>query len=236
MMNPMTITVDVISDVVCPWCYVGKRRLENTIAAIAGTHEVLVRWHPFQLNPHLPRDGIDRRAYRVAKFGSWERSLELEARVAAVGAEEGIVFAFDRIERTPNTLDAHRVIRLAGEDGVQDAVMEALFRAYFIAGRDIGHRGTLLDVLAEAGLDRDLADAELSSDKSLLAIRADEEEARQLGVQGVPFFIVNGEFALSGAQETKVFLAAFDRVTNANMSKHESGTTCSMDSQGKPSC
>jgi len=157
----MNLNVDVISDVVCPWCLVGKRRLEKAVAAVAGKHEVVVRWHPFQLNPTMPRKGIERRAYRTAKFGSWERSLELDAKLVAVGDGEGITFAFDKIERTPNTLDAHRLIRLAGEQGVQDAVVEALFQAYFTEGCDISDRRTLLDVVVGAGLKRDQAETDI---------------------------------------------------------------------------
>src|SRR5579871_4652671 len=143
------IRVNAISDVICPWCYVGKRRLEKAIAA----HGVPVKvgWLPFQLNPQMPKEGISRREYRTRKFGSWGRSLELDAKVVSVGKEEGIDFAFDKIDRTPNTFDAHRLIWLADKEGVQDAVVEALFRAYFIEGRDISKRQTLLDVVAEAG-------------------------------------------------------------------------------------
>ena len=231
----MTIRVDVISDVICPWCWIGKRRLEKAFATIAGTHEVVVRWHPFQLNPDMPRAGIERRAYRTAKFGSWERSLELDARLAAVGAGEGIAFAFDRIARTPNTLDAHRLIRLAGERGVQDAVVEALFRAYFTLGRDVGDCETLLDVTAGAGLDRDLSAVELNSGEGLEAIRAEEGEARQLGVRGVPFFVVNGELTLSGAQEPGAFLAAFERVSDAGPAAGGGGT-CAAEPGREPSC
>src|SRR3954447_18065776 len=142
----MALHVDVISDVICPWCFIGKRRLEKAVAAVESQHEVRVRWLPFQLNPTMPKEGISRREYRTRKFGSWERSLELDARVVAVGEAEGIQFAFDRIERTPNTLDAHRLIWLADEEGVQDAVVEALFRAYFTEGRDISERQALIDV------------------------------------------------------------------------------------------
>src|ERR1035438_154294 len=127
----MILHVDVISDVICPWCFIGKRRLEKAIAALDGHHEVRVRWLPFQLNPTMPKEGISRKEYRTKKFGTWERSLELDAQIAAAGKTEGIVFASDRIERTPNTLDAHRLIWLADQQGVQDAVMEALFVAYF---------------------------------------------------------------------------------------------------------
>jgi len=230
----MTISVDVISDVICPWCWVGKRRLEKAIAAVAGRHEAVVRWLPYQLNPDVPREGIERRAYRTAKFGSWERSLDLDAKLAAVGAGEGIAFHFERMERTPNTFDAHRLIRLAGERGVQDAVVEALFRAYFTDGSDIGDRKVLLDVAVGAGLDREQAGAELDSDDSATAIRVEEAEARRLGVEGVPFFVLNGKLALSGAREPEAFLAAFD-FTVDQKGEIEGGESCRVGSTN-PNC
>jgi predicted DsbA family dithiol-disulfide isomerase len=229
------LTVDVISDVICPWCYIGKRRLEKAINALAGRREVRVRWHPFELNPQMPKGGMDRRAYRTAKFGSWERSQTLDTQVAAVGVQEGLVFAFDKMQRTPNTLDAHRLIRLAGLEGVQEAVAEALFRAYFTEGLDISDRRTLLDVAVEAGVDRGRADHELNSDDGLAAIRAEEEQAHRLGVQGVPFFIVNGEVALSGAQEPGAFLEAFEQASNVQKAAGEGGT-CVVGPGDKPSC
>src|ERR1051325_6492121 len=142
----MNFTVDVISDVICPWCWIGKRRLEKAIASLG--QPVKVRWFPFQLNPTMPKDGISRREYRTRKFGTWERSLELDARVIEVGKAEGIEFAFDRIERTPNTLDAHRLIWLADKEGIQGAVVEARFRSYFTEGRDIGNRQALIHAVA----------------------------------------------------------------------------------------
>src|SRR5271157_4245267 len=148
----MGLIVDVTSDVICPWCFIGKRRLERAVRDLGGRHVVGVRWHPFQLNPTMPGEGMDRKDYRTAKFGSWERSQALDAQVAAVGAAEGLVFAFDKMRRTPNTLDAHRLIRLAGQESIQDDVVEALFLAYFTKGRDISDRQSLLDVVAEAGL------------------------------------------------------------------------------------
>lgn len=205
----MNLSVEVISDVICPWCYVGKRRLEKAIAS--QEREVQVRWLPFQLNPAMPKEGISRREYRTAKFGSWERSLELDAKVIAVGEAEGIHFAFDRIDRTPNTLDTHRFIWLAGEEGVQGAVVEALFRAYFTEGRDISLRQTLIGVVADAGLDRRKAEALLENDQEMEAIKEAEGEARHLRVEGVPFFIVNGRVALSGAQPPEAFLEAFEQ-------------------------
>jgi predicted DsbA family dithiol-disulfide isomerase len=168
-----------------------------------------VRWLPFQLNPAMPKEGLSRREYRTRKIGSWERSLELDARVAAVGEAEGIHVAFDRIERTPNTLDAHRLIWLADKVGIQDAVVEALFRAWFTEGRDISNGQTLLDVVGEAGLDRHKAEAVLSGEEGLEAIRQAADQARRLRVEGVPFFVVNDRLTLSGAQQPETFLAAF---------------------------
>lgn len=210
----MRLSVDVISDVICPWCYIGKRRLEQAIAAIGGEHEiggehdVEVQWHPFQLNPTMPKKGISRKEYRTNKFGSWERSLELDANVVAVGESEGICFAFDQIQRTPNTDDAHQLIWLAGQKGCQDAVVEALFRAYFCDAFDIGNRQTLIDVVVEAGLGRSVAEGMLDGDDGMAAMADAREMSRRAGVNGVPFFIIGQKTALSGAQSTDVFAEA----------------------------
>lgn len=207
----MTYTIDVISDVICPWCFIGKRRLEKAIAALGVP--VKVRWLPFQLNPTMPMEGISRREYRIKKFGSWERSQELDAKVVAVGEEEGIDFAFDRIERTPNTLDAHRLIWLAEVEGVQDDVVEALFQAYFTDGRDISNRQTLIDVVAKAGLDRSRAEAVLNGSEGMEAIQEAEGLSQRHRVDGVPFFVIDGKITLAGAQPPEAFLAAFGQVT-----------------------
>jgi predicted DsbA family dithiol-disulfide isomerase len=207
----MNLSVDVISDVICPWCFIGKRRLEKAIAAHDGP--VKVRWLPFQLNPTMPKEGISRREYRTKKFGSWERSQELDAGLIGVGKDESIKFAFDRIERTPNTLDAHRIIWLADKEGVQDAVVEALFRAYFTDGRDISNRQTLIDVVAEVGTNRQKAESVVNGDDGLEAIKEADELSRRFRVDGVPFFIINGKITLSGAQPPDAFLEAFGRVS-----------------------
>jgi predicted DsbA family dithiol-disulfide isomerase len=209
----MKHTVEVFSDVICPWCYIGKRRLEKAIGALDSKQVVRVHWLPFQLNPSMPKEGINRKEYRTAKFGSWERSLELDAKLVAVGKEESIEFAFDRIERTPNTLDAHRLIWLADKEGVQGAVMEALFRAYFTDGRDLSQRQALLDVVAEVGLNRRKAESLLDSDDGLEAIEKANEQARRFPVEGVPFFIVNSKLTLSGAQPPDAFIDAFRSAT-----------------------
>lgn len=203
----MYLSVDVISDVICPWCFVGKRRLEKAIADHGGPAKV--RWHAFQLNPTMPKEGISRRDYRIKKFGSWERSLELDANIVAVGKQEGIHFDFERMERTPHTLDAHRLIWLADQVGCQDAVVEALFLAYFTDGLDIGHRQTLVDVVAATGLDRQRAEVLLNSEEGMDSINEAGEQARRLQVDSVPFFVVNNQFTLSGAQPPDVFLTAF---------------------------
>jgi predicted DsbA family dithiol-disulfide isomerase len=203
----MNLAVDVVSDVICPWCYIGKRRLEKAIAE--SEQEVRVRWHPFQLNPTMPKEGISRKEYRIRKFGSWERSLELDAKLVAAGESDGIHFAFDRIERTPNTVDAHRLIWLADQLSCQGAVVESLFRAYFTEGRDISNRQILIDVVVEAGLDRNRADAVLNSEEGMDAIKEADELSRRHQVSGVPFFIINNKLTLSGAQQPDAFLDVF---------------------------
>ena len=175
----------------------------------------MVRWLPFQLNPTMPKEGISRTDYRTKKFGSWERSLELDAKVIAVGETAGIHFAFGRIERTPNTVDAHRLIWLADKQGVQGAVVEGLFQAYFSEGRDISNRQALIDVVAEAGLDRDQAESLLGGDNGMEAIEEVEELARRHRVDGVPFFIINNEITLVGARQPDAFLDAFNQTITA---------------------
>lgn len=203
----MVISVDVISDVICPWCFIGKRRLEKAVVAHGGP--VKVRWHPFQLNPTMPKEGISRKEYRIKKFGSWERSTELDANIVSVGKEEEIDFAFDRMERTPNTLDAHRLIWLADQSNCQDAIAEALFRAYFTEGQDIGNRQTLINVAVETGLDRLSAETMLNSDEGMDAIATAKAMSQRHRVDSVPFFIINNEITLSGAQEPETFISAF---------------------------
>jgi predicted DsbA family dithiol-disulfide isomerase len=205
----MKIDIDVVSDAVCPWCFVGKRRLEKAIAAVKGKHEIRVHWKPFQLNPGMPKDGMARAEYRLKKFGSEKVVAELDRRMIAVGKQENIPFALDRIQRTPNTFDAHRLIGWAGKKGVQDAVVEGLFRAFFTEGRDIGDRKVLAAVARDAGLD---AAAFLDGDEGSEDVRAEEARARELGIQGVPFFTIAGRFAVSGAHEPDTFLEAFDEL------------------------
>lgn len=208
----MKLNLDVYSDAICPWCFIGKRRLEKALAVLDGRHEVEVAWRPFQLNPEMPRGGMDRKVYRSAKFGSWERSLALDAKVEEVGATEGIPFAHHRIRRTPNTFDAHRLVWLARQENLQDAVVETLFRSYFVEGVDVGDRENLVAVASVAGLDVERAEQFLGGDGGADAVREEEAEARRIGVSSVPLFVIDGNYAVSGAQEPWTLVSAFDRV------------------------
>ena len=158
--------IDVISDVICPWCYIGKRQLERALELLEKQHlRFTVAWHPFQLNPDMPREGVDRAQYRLAKFGSLERSQQLDERITETAASVGLEFHLDRLTRTPNTLNAHRLIRFAGQKGVQDGVVEALFEGYFGNGADIGDDSVLAKLGEEGGLDRDEVAALLAGDE-----------------------------------------------------------------------
>lgn len=228
----MTLQVDVVSDVICPWCFVGKRRLEWAIAELGPEYRVEVRWHPFELNPDLPVEGISRREYRQRKFGSWERSQELDRQVAQAGLADGIRFAHDRMERTPNTFVAHRLLWLAGRHGVQDAVAEQLFRGYFEEGVDVGQPEQLYRVGAEAGLAEADLNAVLRGQEGAAEVRAEEEAFRQAGISGVPFFIINSQLALSGAQPPELFLQAFRQViaeSESALAAAASAGACSVD-------
>jgi predicted DsbA family dithiol-disulfide isomerase len=200
--------VDVVSDVVCPWCYIGKKRLEGALARRGGAAEV--RWHPFQLNPDLPRAGADRRQYLEAKFGGKEAAAEIYARVEAAGRDAGIFFEFERIARQPNTLDAHRLIAWAQarHPTLASDLVERLFRAYFTQGVDLGNRDELARLAGEAGCDAFAAKALLMSDDGRADVAAADRHARSLGVTGVPLFIFNQRTAVSGAQAPETLLAA----------------------------
>lgn len=204
--------LDVVSDSICPWCYVGKRRLAAALPLLAAEGLIFeITWRPFQLNPTMPREGLDRRAYRSAKFGSWEKSQTLDAEVAAAGATDGLVFRYDLMARTPNTLASHALIRLAHDIGgasLQDAVVESLFEAYFTIGRDVGDPEVLADLGAGVGIERARIVAHLADPASVQAVAYDEKLARGLGLNGVPSVVIDGHFLFSGAQPTPVIVRA----------------------------
>lgn len=197
--DKQTLSIEIISDAICPWCWVAKRRLETALAALAPKITADITWRPFELNPDMPKTGLDRRAYRSGKFGSWEHSQALDAQVATAAKPDGLDFHHELMERTPNTIDAHRLIWLGGRKGVQDAVVEGLFAAYFREGRDVGESVVLADVGAEAGLNRERVVAMLASDEGLAEVRAELDRAVGLRVSGVPTVLVNGVALFSGA-------------------------------------
>ena len=200
------LTIDVVSDVVCPWCYLGEKRLAAALAE--ETEAVIVRWRPYQLDPTIPRGGLDRVEYMERKFGRDGRLEAVHDNLVRLGAEVGLPFAFDRITRAPNTLDAHRVIRWSASTGAQEAVIDRLFRAYFVEGRDVGDRTVLLDIAAENGLDVELVSRLLEQDADVEAVQAEIAEAQAIGVTGVPFFIFAGRLGVPGAQDVAVLRRA----------------------------
>jgi predicted DsbA family dithiol-disulfide isomerase len=209
------LKIEVISDVVCPWCFVGKRRLEQALALIRGRHprrtaETQVVWKPFELNPGLPRDGMDRAAYRRAKFGTLEYARMLDARLVAAGEDAGIPFAFEKIRRTPNTFDAHRLLWLAETRGRQDRLAEALFRAYFIDGLDVGDHAVLADLAQRSGIARADAGSLLAGREGEAEVRAEQERVSTLGIHAVPHFLIEGGAGISGAQKPEVLAAAIE--------------------------
>ena len=189
----VSLLIEIASDVICPWCYIGKRRLEKALALLDGEVETRIAWLPFQLNPDMPAQGMARADYRSAKFGSLERGRALDARVAQEGAGEGIAFAFDRIERTPNTVVAHQLIDLAQSQAAAGPVVDALFRAYFEEARDIGHAAVLGQIAKSAGVDQWPAAANPER------VAEQEERVRDLGISGVPTFIFERKSGVSGA-------------------------------------
>lgn len=207
MMN----TFKVVSDLICPWCYIGKRRLEAAVGQLPAGTAVSVSWHPFQLNPDLPPQGMNRKDYCARKFGSWAKCEELFARIRAVGETVGLDFHFERQPIIPNTFDAHRVIWLAGQEGTQDSVVEALFRAYFCEGVNLTDKSSLVEIALAAGLDRVQVERLLSSDQGTAEVQAEEQEIKRMGVSAVPLFIIHGHLAVSGAQPAETLRTAFDQ-------------------------
>lgn len=206
-----SIRVDVISDPVCPWCYVGKRRLDQAAALTADRFDVEVAWHPFQLNPTLPPEGVDWETYAVEKFGSLERIREMQGRLAEVGKDVGILFDFDGVKRAPNTFDAHRLLSLALPSGLQQDVVEALFRAHFVEGRDIGDRATLTSIAESVGMDPTQIRQAFEEGAAAEEVRDGLLQVRQLGIQAVPFFIVGRRFGIAGAQPAEQLVEALER-------------------------
>ncbi|MEK9969598.1 MAG: DsbA family oxidoreductase [Ferrovibrio sp.] len=205
--------IEIVSDVICPWCFIGKRRLEQAMVQRPDI-DFEIGWRPFQLNPDMPREGADRKSYLEAKFGGPERAKQIYARVSAEGAKEGIAFNFDGIKRTPNTLAAHSVLRWALSTGVQTELKERLFRLYFLEGQDIGNHQTLADAAAAEGMDGALVKQLLDDGRDADVIQDEDMMARELGITGVPFFIFERKYGVSGAQPAEALLQVIDKVAS----------------------
>ena len=201
--------IDIFSDTICPWCFIGKRRLERALRERPQA-KLTVRWRAFQLNPDMPAEGMERQSYLELKFGGAGNAEAVYAQVSAAGQAEDIPFAFERIARTPNTVESHRLIRYAHEQGRQDETVEALFQAYFLRGENIGDPEVLIAAAREAGLEPEAARAFLSSEAEAVAVRAEDAQARQAGINGVPCFIFDGKYALAGAHPPEVLHQLFD--------------------------
>ena len=200
---------DIFSDVVCPWCYIGKRRFARALTQRPDIRPD-VSWRAFQLNPDLPREGMDRAEYVAMKFGGGRRAEEIYKRVTEAGLGEGIDFRFDKIRRTPNTTDAHRLLLYAAGAKAQDAVVDRLFVGYFTEGADIGDTDTLAALAGDAGLEIDPARRFLISEQGREMVMEDLSFAYKMGITGVPCFILEGKYALPGAHEPEAFQPLFD--------------------------
>lgn len=202
--------IDVVSDTVCPWCYIGKRRFDMAKAERPDI-DIDLRWRPYQLDPTIPAEGVDRREYMEAKFGK-NRSKEVGNVIREAADEAGITLAFDKIQRSPNTFDSHRLIRWGASAGAQNEIVEILFRRYFEDGEDIGDRKVLVDAAKEAGMDHELVAYLLLHNKDADLVANEANQAREMGISGVPTFLFEGKFAVVGAQEKEGYLRAIDKV------------------------
>ncbi|RWC56665.1 DsbA family protein [Mesorhizobium sp.] len=210
------ITVDVVSDVVCPWCFIGQKRLDKAISAV-GDIDVHVRWRPFQLDPTIPPEGKDRHEYMLAKFGSDERIREIHARIEPLGEAEDISFAFDAIKVAPNTLDAHRLIRWAGaaSEAAQNRLVRRLFQLNFEEGANIGDHAVLVEAARDAGMDASVVETLLPTDADVEAVRTEIATASRMGITGVPCFLLEGKYAVMGAQDADTLADAIRQVAAA---------------------
>ena len=207
----MTTQLDIISDPICPWCYIGKVRLDRALEARA-EHPFDIHWRPFQLNPDMPPEGMDRRAYLEWKFGGPDGAARVYGQIEQTARDAGLDIDFAAMTRTPNTIDAHRLIRWARIEGRQSLVVNQLFHRYFKQGEDISDHAVLIDVAKTAGMDAEAVERLLASDADLEETRGQDLQARQMGVQGVPTFIIGNSYAVSGAQDTETWLKIIDEL------------------------
>ncbi|MEL6318571.1 MAG: DsbA family oxidoreductase [Pseudomonadota bacterium] len=213
----MAISLEILSDPICPWCYIGKTRLERALEARPNHPLYPAFWRPFQLNPDMPKEGMDRDSYLEAKFGGKEGARQVYGRIEAAALQDGLEVRFDLIRKTPNTVDAHRVIRWAAAAGAaaQNTLVAALFKRYFEQGADLSDHDLLLDVAQEAGLERETIARLLRSETDARTVQGEDAAARAAGANGVPTFIVHGKFVVPGAQDTALWIRVIDELTES---------------------
>lgn len=199
-----TVKLDILSDPICPWCYIGKTHLDKALADVPD-HPFVIEWHPFQLNPDMPREGMDRREYLERKFGGKEGAVKAYAPVVEHAEKAGLSINFEGMTRTPNTLDPHRLIHWAGIEGKQSLIVDALFEAYFVKARDIGDHDVLTELAEEAGLDAAAIRRLLEGDSDVETIQSRDAHSRKMGVTSVPTFIVANQHAVPGAQQPELW-------------------------------
>jgi predicted DsbA family dithiol-disulfide isomerase len=226
MLNKSTVKIDVVSDVVCPWCYIGKRRLEKAIDELSDKYTFDITYHPFELNPQMPLNGIDQKQYLVNKFGSTENYNQITKHVTEVAATEGLTFDFDKQRVSPNTRNAHRVIELAKHEGKQLEMKEAFMKAYFTDGVDLSKNENLVSIAANVGVSKNKVEALLSSEEGLIEVELAEKEMQKLGVTGVPFYIIDNKYGISGAQPSETFKQAIEEI---GAKLQLSGEACDVD-------
>jgi len=211
-MKKEKLRIDVVSDVVCPWCYIGKRRLEKAIETLAESIDFEIIYHPFELNPQQPTNGVNQKDYLSEKFGGEEQYDKITNQTTQVAASEGLTFHFDKQLIAPNTRKAHALIQAALEDGIQQTMVDAFFKAYFTDGVDLTKNRNLLNLATEAGMTQEKVSTILADDEAQLQVSLAEQELYKLGISSVPFYIINNRYGVSGAQAPETFIKTFQEV------------------------
>lgn len=212
VMTKKKIRIDVVSDVVCPWCYIGKRRMEKAVEALHDTVDFEITYHPFELNPQMPVEGVNQKEYLSEKFGGEEQYTKITAHTTQVAATEGLPFNFDKQQMSPNTRKAHALLQAAHDDGVQLTLMETFFKAYFTDGIDLTDTNNLINLATQAGMSKEKATQTLNDDSVLMQVSLAEHELYKLGISSVPFYIINNRYGVSGAQATETFIKTIEDV------------------------
>jgi predicted DsbA family dithiol-disulfide isomerase len=229
-MSKPVVKINVISDVVCPWCYIGKRRLEGAMNKLSDKFDFEVEYFPFELNPQIPTEGLNQKEYLTNKFGGEQRYNQLTAHVTNVASQEGLIFDYGAQHVSPNTRNAHRLIQFAKEDGLHLKLVERLFKAFFTDGVDLSKNDNLAQIAAEVGMNKEKVELFLNSTTGAIEVEMAEQELSRMGISGVPFYIINNKYGVSGAQQTDAFVKAFEEIAKAEVSAGEAcdvdGTNC----------